>query len=488
MTAIPVHGVPLPPETCDVLVIGAGIAGLVTALRLRRARPALDVQVVDVAPYAGGKLRTGRLAGVSVDVGAEAVIARRPEGMRLIEELGLGGEVHHPGTAQSQIALGGAVHPIPADTLMGVPTDLDAVAASGLLSSAGVQRLRRAETPEVGARETGGRRGAEPVADVSVADAVGGAFGPEVVDRLVEPLLAGVYAGRADRLSLAATIPALRSRLGDGQGLLAAARAAKDAQPRSDAPVFATVTGGIGALPDRIIAAGGLSVVLGCPARRIQRDGAGFLVETGAAPQPRFVRARAVVVAVPAPKAARLLADVAPPAGAELAAVQTASMAVVLIAYRRADLAAQPPTASGMLVPASEGTAIKAATYVTNKWPHVAAGADLFIVRASIGRVGEDGVLQRTDDDLLALARRDLALLAGISGEPVDWLVQRWAGGLPQYDVGHLDRVDRIRAAVAAVPGLAVAGATYDGVGIPGCINSADAAAHSVLQHLEGDE
>ena len=475
MTQIPVRSVPLPPETCDVLVIGAGIAGLVTALRLRHARPGLAVEVIDVAAEAGGKLRSAELAGVRIDVGAEAVIARRPEAMQLIDDLGLTAEVHHPGVAAPRIATAGGQFPIPADTLMGVPTDLDAIEASGLLSPAGLARLRS------------GGPAPDPAADVSVADAVGGAFGPEIVDRLVEPLLGGVYAGRAERLSLAATIPPLGARLGDGLTLLEAARAAKDEQPRSDAPVFATVTGGIGSLPAKIIERGTLSVTLGCPARRIGRDGLGFVVETGAAPEPRMVRARCVVVAVPAPKAARLLADVAPPAGAELAQVDTASMAVVAIAYRPGDLVNPPPTSSGLLVPASEGTAIKAATYVTNKWPHL-TGEDLFIVRASIGRVGEDGVLQRTDEDLLALARRDLAILAGISGEPVDWLVQRWAGGLPQYDVGHLARVDRIRAAVAEVPGLAVAGATYDGVGIPGCINSADAAAQRVLQHLEGDE
>ena len=476
MSEIPARTVPLPRESCDVLVVGAGIAGLVTALRLRRARPELDVQIVDVAPYAGGKLRTAELAGVRIDVGAEAVIARRPEGMALIDELGLSADVHHPGVADARIATAEGQFPVPTDTLMGVPTDLESIAASGLLSAAGIATLRAGGAPPV-----------EGI-DVSVAEAVGGAFGPEVVDRLVEPLLAGVYAGRADRLSLAATIPALRARLGGGVGLLEAARAAKAAQPRSDAPVFATVTGGIGSLPEKIISAGGLSVTLGCPARRIQRDGSGFMVETGAAPEPRFVKARSVVVAVPAPKAARLLAGVAPSAGAELAEVVTASMAVVVIAYRIGDLANPPPTTSGLLVPASEGTTIKAATYVTNKWPHLVDGDDLFIVRASIGRVGESGILQRTDEDLVALARRDLAILTGISGEPVDWLVQRWAGGLPQYDVGHLDRVVRIRDAVAEVPGLAVAGATYDGVGIPGCINSADAAGQRVLQHLEGDE
>ncbi|WP_134323220.1 protoporphyrinogen oxidase [Cumulibacter soli] len=465
-----------PPKSCDVLVIGAGIAGLVTAYRLRRARGDLDVHVIDIASYAGGKLRARSLAGVQVDVGAEAVIARRHEGMRLIEELGLSGEVHHPGVAASQIATAGGRYPIPAETLMGVPTDVTAIANSGLLSAAGIARLSAGGAP------------LEVDEDVSVGDAIAGEFGPEVVDRLVEPLLAGVYAGRADRLSLKATIPALWAQVGSSESLMAAAQAAKAAAPRSDAPVFATVTGGVGVIPDRLISAGDLSVTLRCPARKIRRDGNEFVVETGAAPDPHFVRARSVVVATSAPKAARLLTDLAPRASAELSQVATASMAVVLLAYRVGDLANPPPTTSGMLVPVSEGTTVKAATYVTNKWPHVRTSEDLFIVRASIGRVGDEGVLQRSDEDLVTLARRDLAVLGDISGEPIDSLVQRWGGGLPQYDVGHVARVARIRADVATVSGLAVAGATYDGVGIPGCINSADAAAQRVLQHIEGDE
>lgn len=459
---------------CDVLVIGAGISGLVTAMTLRERRPELDVQVIDISAQAGGKLRTGTLAGHQIDVGAEAVIARRPEGVRLIERLGLADRLRYPGVTSARIAFDGGEVTVPQDTLMGVPTDIEAVAASGLLSRAGVERLRRAVDRPLDD-------------DVSVAEAVGGALGDEVVDRLVEPLLAGVYAGRAEKLSLAATIPALRSAMGRGIGLLEAARAVRAAQPRSDAPVFATLDGGIGSLPQQLIERSGLSVCLGVAARSIARDGDRFAVETGAVPQSVTVTTRAVVVATQPQKAARLLAGACAPAADELAQVEVSSSAVIALAYRKADLAEPPPSSSGILVPRTEGTAVKAATYVTNKWPHV-ADDETFILRASVGRLGEDAVLQRTDEELVALARRDMAILAGISGEPVDWLVQRWAGSLPQYDVGHLERVQRIRGALDAVPGLAVAGATYDGVGIPGCINSAEAAAGKVLQHIEGDE
>lgn len=474
MTTTPERSVPAPPSDCDVLVIGAGISGLVTAMRVKRAAPELHVEVIDIASYAGGKLRTAELAGTTIDVGAEAVIARRPEGLRLIAELGLDEMLRYPGVADARITSGGREVAVPQDTLMGVPADVESVVRTGLLSNAGAARLRAAQPAGISE-------------DISVADAIGGQLGAEVVDQLVEPLLAGVYAGRADRLSLLATIPAFRHALGTGDDVMTVARRVRESGPRSEAPVFATLQGGIGSLPSHLIEREGLSVTLGCPARAISRDGDSVVVECGAAPAPTRVRVRAVVVATQPQKAARLLAEISPRASAELAEVAVSSMAVVAIAYRKRDLAHPPPGYSGILVPVSEGTAVKAATYVTNKWPHV-AGDDLFIVRASIGRLGEEALLQRPDADLVTLARRDLAVLAGISGEPIGHIVQRWAGSLPQYDVGHLARVDRIRAAIADVPGLAVAGATYDGVGIPGCINSADAAAAKVLQHLEGDE
>lgn len=474
MTATPDRRVPTPPSECDVLVIGAGISGLVAAMRVQRADPELQVEVIDIAPYAGGKLRTAQLAGTTIDVGAEAVIARRPEGLRLIDELGLEDRLRYPGVADARITSGGREVAVPQDTLMGVPTDVESVVRTGLLTDDGVGRLRAARP--YGLTE-----------DISVSDAVGGQLGEEVVDQLVEPLLAGVYAGRADRLSLPATIPAFRNALGTGQDVMTIARRARDAAPRSDRPVFATLQGGIGSLPDQLIEREGLSVTLGCPARSISLSGDRFVVECGAAPAPARVSTRAVVVATQPQKATKLLAGISPAASGELADVAVSSMAVVAIVYRKGDLVNTPPGYSGILVPVSEGTAVKAATYVTNKWPHV-ADDDLFIVRASIGRLGEEALLQRTDADLVTLARRDLAILGGISGEPIGHIVQRWAGSLPQYDVGHLARVDRIRAAIDDVPGLAVAGATYDGVGIPGCINSADAAAAKVLQHLEGDE
>lgn len=462
------HGQGTLPQRCDVLVIGAGISGLTAARDIQRSEPNLDVQVIDVAAQAGGKLRGGEVAGVGIDLGAEAVIARRPEGLALIDDLGLSGAVRHPGPGAAQVLGSAGPVGLPADTLMGVPSSVESVAASGVLSDAGLTRMR-----------AGGAM-IELGDDASVASVVGGQLGDEVVDRLVEPLLAGVYAGRADRLSLRATIPQLWTALHHSSNVLDAVRAVRRDTPTQSGPVFATVDGGIGSLPAAMIARDGLAVTLGTAARSIERTADGFVVAVGAAPEHRAIQARQVVVATQPQKASRLLADVAPVASRELAEVTTSSMAVVALAFRRSDLHAAP-SASGLLIPVSVGTAVKAFTFVTTKWPHLSD--DYVIVRASIGRVGEDAVLQRDDRELVESACADLAALAGITAAPVDAVVQRWAGSLPQYDVGHLARVERIRAAVETVPGLAVAGATYDGVGIPGCLNSAARAAQQIIEH-----
>jgi oxygen-dependent protoporphyrinogen oxidase len=188
------------------------------------------------------------------------------------------------------------------------------------------------------------------------------------------------------------------------------------------------------------------------------------------------------VVAAPATKAAALLGDLAPAAAGELATIDTASVAIVSIAVPTAGV--NLPPGSGLLVPAGSPSLVKGVTISSQKWPGAPAG--LAFIRASIGRFGDEVVLQRGDDELAARAVADLTLLLGAELHPIDALVTRWGGALPQYDVGHVERVQRIRSAVAAVPGLAVAGASYDGVGIPACVASGRAAAHQALAGLPG--
>ena len=232
--------------------------------------------------------------------------------------------------------------------------------------------------------------------------------------------------------------------------------------------------------------ASGADVRVNAMVRELTRTASGWRLTIGSAADPEYLDADAVILATPAAPTARLLKRTAADAAAELERIPYASMAIVTLAFRAGDFPAQQR--SGYLVPAVDGRAVKAATFSTVKWPHLAQAADprnpVHIVRCSVGRSGDVAVLQRDDDDLAALAAAELAESIGLTAPPVARRVTRWGGGLPQYNVGHLDRVARIRAAVAAQPGLAVAGAAYDGVGIPACVATARQAADQVITHL----
>jgi len=216
--------------------------------------------------------------------------------------------------------------------------------------------------------------------------------------------------------------------------------------------------------------------------RELTRTASGWRLTVGPAADPEYLDADAVILATPAAPAARLLADAAPLAATRLTEIPYASMAIITLAYRAGDFPAQ--RRSGYLVPAVDGRAVKAVTFSTVKWPHLTRHAPVHIVRCSVGRIGETALLQRDDEDLAALAAAELADATGITARNVAHRVTRWGGALPQYNVGHLDRVAAIREAVAAQPGLAVAGAAYDGVGIPACVATAKAAARRVLEYL----
>jgi protoporphyrinogen oxidase len=453
-----------------VVVVGGGIAGLAAAHRLALA--GVDVTVVEGAAVVGGKLRISEVAGIAVDSGAEMFLRRVPEALDLVTSLGRAEEIVSPTTTSASIWARGSLRPMPTGTVMGVPSD--PATLLGVLSASEVERVELdRDLP-----------GDPPGEDIAVGEWVGGRLGRAVVDRLIDPLLGGVYAGRADSLSLAATVPQLPR---DERSALAAAQRVVPATP-SESPVFATVIGGLGSLPtslvDAITAHGG-RIVTGRPVRRLERTPTGWRVVHGPTTDERAIDADAVILAVPAAPAARLLADVAPVAAATLASIEAASMAIVTTAWQPGD--SRPPAGSGYLVPAVYGRPVKAVTFASAKWAHLAA-ADLVMVRASLGRYGDTAVLQRDDADLVEQVVDELTSYAGFAGAPIDARVTRWGGALPQYAVGHLDRVARIRAAVAVVPGLAVCGATYEGVGVPACIRTGLSAADEVLATIRTRE
>lgn len=467
-----------PAPAGHVVVIGGGIAGLAAAHRL--LAEGLRVTLLEAGPRLGGKLRSGELAGLGVDLGAESVLARRPEALELARAVGLGEALQPPATATARLWTRGALRPLPGGHVMGVPGDLAPLAASGVLSAEGLARAGaevEAAPGEIGE-------------DVALGEYVAARLGHEVVDRLVEPLLGGVYAGNAYRISMRAAVPQLfeaaRSHASLGEGVRELqARAARAGQT---GPVFSGIDGGIGRLPLAVAEAcraAGARILLDSPARELTRTATGWRVIADAPGGAEAIEADGVVVAVQAGPAARLLDRIAPTAATELRGVEYASMALVTMALRRRDLPAgiADGGASGFLVPPVDGRTIKASTFSSNKWAWAGTDPDLFLLRTSVGRHGDEGDLKRSDEELVEVSLTDLGAAVGLAPtvRPVASTVTRWDGGLPQYPVGHLGRVDRIRSAVAALPGLAVCGAVYDGVGIPACIASAGKAADVVI-------
>jgi protoporphyrinogen/coproporphyrinogen III oxidase len=512
-----------PSRPPTVAIIGGGISGLAAAFFLRDHGVA--VTVLEGSPRLGGKLAVSEVGGVAIDEGAEALLARRPEGTDLIGAVGLADRLELPGTTAAGIWTRGRLHPLPKRQFMGVPADVAELQSSGILSDAGLARarddLRLAVTPRDG--------------DVSVGSYVGARFGPELVDRLVDPLLGGVYAGRSGELSFEATLGGLAEAsrqhrsLAEAVASLLPSPAEPGRPPATARPVFTTLSGGLGTLPPAVASQAGATVRTGAMVRELARTthsaGEGWRLTVGPTRAPEWLDADAVIIAVPGRPASRLLAAVpgAAAAASALGEVEYASMAIVTLAYRAGAFPARPE-GSGYLVPAVDGRPVKAVTFSTVKWPHLRgapppasppnphlpgsssilparptnpdltahtkdldlrpAEGGLEIVRCSVGRIGEEAVLQRDDTELAGLAAADLAAATGVQGEPADVRVSRWGGALPQYTVGHVERVRRIRASVAGQPGLAVCGALYDGVGIPACIASARLAADQVLAYL----
>lgn len=455
-----------------VAVVGGGIAGLTAAYEITAARPDVEVVVLEASDCVGGKVARAEVAGVMVDVGAEAMLNRRPEAVDMARRVGLDEALVHPQTTSSAVWTRGAVRALP-PTVMGVPSDPQALARSGVLSRRGALRARAEVALPV------------PEDDVSVAGFLRPRVGGEVVDRLVEPLLGGVYAGHASTLSLRAAAPQIAQLADRGGRVTRAAARTRHETAASATPVFAGLVGGVGRLTQAMADAPGARIRVRATVRELRAGGDGrWSLLVGPTTEPERVEADAVVLAVPGPPAGRLLASAAPGAARVLRELEYASTAVVTLAVARGALGGGTGV-SGFLVPPVDGRTIKAVTYSSRKWSWLERAIDdLVVLRCSIGRAGDVALLQRDDDELVALAMDDLAEAVGLRGPLVDAHVQRWGGALPQYAVGHLDRMRTVHAAVAAVDGLEVCGAAYRGVGIPAVIETAQHAAARTLSHL----
>ena len=431
-------------------VVGGGISGLTAAYRLRAAAPDdATITLFDPGDRLGGVLRTERVGGQPMDLGAEAFVLRRPEMPALLAELDLSGRQLVTTGARPLIYSRQRLHPLPTDTVAGIPSSAASVA--GLVDDATVARID-AEP----ARPLTWRIGSDP----AVAELVADRFGEQAVARSVDPLLGGVYAGSAATIGLRAGAPSVAAALDCGAASLTDA-VRQGLPPASGGPVFGALDGGYQVLIDELVSRSRLQWVQ-ATVQRLEGAGRGWTLhdDTGA-----HWSADAVILAIPAPRLVRLIDEIAPRTFAAASRIASASSAVVALAVP-AD--APFPQSSGVLVASGEQLHAKAITLSSRKW---GARGDTQLLRLSFGKFGDEVASRVSDDELLAWAMDDLAAAFGVTVDPVDVRVRRWIDAMPQYGPGHAHLVAEVRAGLP--PGLAVAGSYLDGIGVPACIGAA---------------
>ncbi len=463
-----------PADDLDVLVVGGGIAGLATAHFLSQTRPGLRVEVIESSAAIGGKISGATVAGIGVDTGPDAFLARVSGAVELAESLGFADDLVAPATGSAYVYSRGKLRALPKGLVLGVPSDIGEMRRSGIISARGIARA-----------SLGGvlPRRASTGTDPSVSEAIGRHLGREVVERLVDPLLGGINASDCDTLSLSSASPMLAEAARERR-LVRALRRTNAAADRGQIgvtetrPVFLAPRAGIRTLIARL--GEHANVTVGETARSISKTGAGWSVSTSK----RHLTARHVVLATPAAAGATLLRHVAPQTAQDLGTIRTASVALTLLAYPAGSVSLPP--GSGMLVPRPEHRLVTASSWWNQKWPHLDTNGHV-LLRASAGRDGDTRFTELDDDELVASLHGELAEMLGVAAPPVDAVVTRWMGGFPQYDTGHAALVERIERRLAEeAPGVTLVGASYRGIGIPACVRDAERAAGQVNEALRG--
>jgi len=456
-----------------IAIVGGGISGLAAAFALeerRRDGESLDYAVYESGPRFGGVLATEQVDGCLVEAGPDSFLTEKPWAADLCRRLGIedqliGSNDRH---RKTYILVKGKLTPLPDGLMFMVPTRLAPALLSTLFSPATKFRMIR----EWRFAPRGSR------SDESVAALVERHYGAEMVERLADPLLSGVYGGEAAQLSVRAVLPRfleMESKYGSlGRGMLAAHKNKNSAQPAP--PIFTSLKGGmqqlvealVEGLPDGILRANS-------PVQAVQKQGRGWVVSAGYASD----EFDSVIVATSATAAVPLFEITCAALAFELKAIPYSSSMTVALGFDQDVRAALPP-GFGFLVPHSEGKRLLAATFVHNKFPH-RAPEDRALIRCFLGGTRDEQVLQIADDEILNIVREELRQILGLNAEPLFTRIYRWKGAMAQYVVGHLERLQRIDDLLKQWPGLVLAGNAYRGIGVPDCVRSGEAAAQHVL-------
>jgi oxygen-dependent protoporphyrinogen oxidase len=420
------------------------------------------ITLFDPGDRLGGVLRTEQVGGRPMDLGAEAFVLRRPEMPALLAELGLSERQLGTTGARPLIYSQRRLHPLPAATVVGIPSTAASVA--GLVDDATVKRIDT---------EPGRPLNWQPGSDPAAGELVGDRFGAQTVARSVDPLLSGVYAGSAATIGLRAAAPSVAAALDRGATSLTEA-VRQGLPPVTGAPVFGALDGGYQVLIDELVARGRAHWVRAA-VDRLDRAGRGWALrdDTGA-----HWNADAVILAIPAPRLVRLIDGLAAQTAAAASRITSASSVVVALAVP-GDTAF--PECSGVLAASGEQLRAKAITLSSRKW---GIPGELQFLRLSFGRFGDDLAATASPGELLAWAVEDLATVFGLEVELVDARVQRWIDAMPQYGPGHAEVVAQLRAGLP--PTIAVAGSYLDGIGVPACIGAAGRAVERVIRAVEG--
>ena len=497
-----------------VAVVGGGISGLATAYLLGTRDDAVrpDVTLIEADNRLGGKILTRPFAGRPVDTGPDAFLTRAADLRQLIADLGLTSSVVGPLSRNAYVLSRGKLRPLPQGTVFGIPQRLIPLLRSGLLSPLGVMRasadlvLPRRQLP----------------ADPSVKELLQPRFGSEVYNRLVEPLLGGVHAGRAHLLSAASSVPDVDAIVRGSRSVYLGLRrrtaaGKRAAQPKSNAdqpkskvyqpksgpapsksqptpsksqppaPVLASLDGGLGRLVEELVTAlttpapgvNAATLLTGAAATLVQPIDTGFRITLA---NGETVDADAVVLATPAYATAELLGALAPGAAGALREIQHANVANVTLEYDPSAFR-EPLEGTGFLVPPEENSFLVGCTWLSTKWPYLANGQSV-LIRCAVGRHGDDRWMALGDDALIKAVHDELSTVLQLAKDPQQAIIQRWPNGMPQYTIGHADRLARVDAALGDVAGLYVTGAAYRGVGLAGCVAQASRTAQAVLTRL----
>jgi len=456
-----------------IAIVGGGISGLAAAFALegrRQAGESLEFVLYEAGPRFGGVLSTEQIDGCLVEAGPDSFLTDKPWAADLCSRLGMEDQLigSNDGDRRTYIVVKGRLVPMPDGLMFMVPTQLAPAMLTSLFSAATKFRMMREwrSLPR------------QSAADESVASLVERHYGAEMVDRLADPLLSGVYGGEASQLSVRAVLPRfveMESKYGSlGRGMLAARKKLKN--PQSRPPIFTSLKRGMQQLSEALVAALRPETLLAnTPVSAVQRQDRGWVVSAGYASD----HFDSVIVATPAHAAVPLLEITCNDLAAELKSISYSSSMTVALGFDKEVRSCLPP-GFGFLVPRREGKRMLAATFVHNKFPH-RAPEDRALLRCFLGGSRDEQVLQLTHDEVLSIVREELRQIIGLKAEPLFTRVYRWKSAMAQYTVGHLDRLQRIENLLKEWPGLALAGNAYRGIGVPDCVRSGEMAVQQVL-------